>query len=431
MKVLITGLFTQAGIFAIRRFGKMGYDVTAADNHILAFGMYSKYVKKRILLPSLRKNPLGYAEAVLNELKKEKYDFYFPSFEELFLMSNFKEQILQYTQTIIPDYKEIINVHDKSLLKKVVLDAKAFYPETFIPESYNHFLEIAEKIDFPVYIKIRQSRNSTGLRLVEDPANIKSAYDEVIYRNNLEENQLPIIQRKINGPEIAYSALAQNGKIIGQSQHVGVRSIPRSGGTTVCRTTVNYEVCNIEAAKFISSINWTGIIGMDFKIDEQTNKAYIIDVNPRASVCVNVAYYGGADLIPEWIKIANGKQATVLPEVKIGIKSSTHFADVMWFLYTYMQGPESWSERRAYRKEWWKNRKEINYDIIDKDDWRPRWVLNTFLFFQIIRMVFTKLEASNLFLYYNVYIEETYKQQLEKSLRYAKSAKKLVLEQSS
>jgi len=413
-KVLITGLFTQAGIFSVRRFGQLGFEVTAADNHRLAFGMYSKYVNKRIQLPSLKKNPVGYAKAVIEELEKGKYDYYFPAFEELYLMSHFKHEIPSHTKTIIPDYDKIIRLHDKLRLAETCKEAGVAYPETFSPKTYNEFLDLSINIDRPVYVKIKQSRNSTGIRCVDDPRKLINAYDDVIERNQLDESKLPIIQEKIHGPEIAYAALAQNGEVIGESQHMGIRYIPRAGGTTTCRKTVFDKVCSEEAARFVKHIGWTGFISIDFMVDKATGKPYIIDVNPRASVCINVGFYGGVDKIPQWIRIADGLEAEVLPQIKPEVKSSTHFADVMWLLYTYTKGPESWEERKKFRKDWWKNRKEIHYDIISKEDRRPRWILNTFLAVQLLRSVFSRREPSGLFLEYNVFHEDIFKKQIAK-----------------
>lgn len=413
MKVLVTGLFTQGGLFAIRRFGKMGFEVTAADNHKLAFGMYSKYVKKRIMLPRLKTNPVAYAEALLDELKKGKYDFYFPSLEELYLMSYYREEVLKYTQTVIPPHDEIVRLHDKGLLKQSVIDAGALYPETKVPKDMADAEAFIKTVDYPVYIKLRQSRNSTGLRLVKEPDKILAAYKDTIHRNNVPETQLPIIQQRIAGPEYAWSGLAQEGRVLGETFHVGVRYIPRSGGTTTCRKWKSHEGCSKDAYKFVEHIKYSGFISIDFMVDERTGKQYIIDINPRPSVCINVGYYSGVDLIPEWVKIAMGEKANILPKGKEEVKSSTHFADVFWLLQTYTTGPESWKERKQLRKEWWANRDEINYDIVSKDDPKPRMVLNTFLAVQMLKTLFTKSEASQLFLEYNAFNEELFLKQIK------------------
>jgi biotin carboxylase len=405
MKVLVTGLFTQAGLFAIRRFAELGYEVTAADCHPLAFGKYSKYVKKRIELPSLRKDPTGYAEKLIQELERGQYDLYFPSFEESYLLSRYKNRIESLTNTVLHSPGYVLRLFDKSTLKEVVETAGARYPDTFCPSSLNELDEIIDRIDFPVYIKMKQSRNSTGLRYVEDPNDIKDAYLDVIRRNDLGPEQLPLIQRCIKGPEIAMSELAQNGEVIAHTAHVGVRYIPRNGGTTCCRKTVVHERCAREAEKIIRSIGYTGFISLDFMIDENTQEIFVIDCNPRPSICINVGYYGDVDMIPEWIKIASGQKAQTLRQIIPEVKSATVFADLYWYLLTFLVGPETWKQRRQLRKEWRQSRKTIQDDMHRPGDIKPMFILYFFLVCQAVKSIFSKLELSNLYLYHNCFDE--------------------------
>ncbi len=400
-KVLVTGLFTQAGMFAVRRFAQMGMSVTAADNHTLAFGMHSRYVSKKLLLPSLKNEPEAYAEAIIDELKKGNYDYYFPSFEESYLMSHYKNSVKKYSSTILSNPKKLLQLHDKKLLRNVVKKAGCNYPETYAPRNIQEARSIASGINFPVYIKMRQSCNSTGLRFVKNPENIMDAYNDVIERNSVPKKQLPLIQQLIQGREIVVNELAQNGRVIGDTLYKGIRCIPRSGGTTTCRESLHHDSCVKEADRFIKHISWTGFISMDFLIDENDGKIYIIDCNPRPSVSINMGFYGGVDMIPQWCVIADGEPAKKLPSIKPGIKSATGFADFLWYLQTFVKGPESWSERKKMRKKWWEERKSIIDDMYAPDDKKPSLVLLVFLVFQALKMLFTKLEASSLYLYYN------------------------------
>jgi len=322
MKVLVTGLFPQAGLFAVRRFGQMGFKITAADSHKLAYGMYSKFVSKRIILPCLRTNPAGYAEAILDELRCNRYDFYFPSFEELYLMSAYRDELQEYTCCVLPEYNDLMRLHDKSLLKEVVAKAGLHYPETFTPKSMAEIEMLSSRINYPVYVKIRQSSNSTGLRMVEKSCNIMDGCLDVMNRNELNEDNIPLIQRAISGMEFTCSALVQDGKVVGEVCYVGIRSIPRSGGTTTCRKVVSNKACSDVLAAFVLHLNWTGFIAVDLIVDEETKIPFIIDVNPRPTVFVNTAYYSGIDLLPAWIKIAKGKKAEKMDKCTEGVKSS-------------------------------------------------------------------------------------------------------------
>jgi predicted ATP-grasp superfamily ATP-dependent carboligase len=412
MKALVTGLFTQAGVFAVRRFGELGIEVTAADNHALAIGMHSKYVTKKVLLPNLRKDPLGYARALIEELETGEYDYYFPAFEEQLLMSNYRDKINSLVSTTLPERDLLMRLHDKAALQKTAEAAGVKYPETFKPRSIDEAEAIIDSIDYPVYVKMRQTSNSTGLRLIEDPQKLRDAYYDVIRRNDLDENQLPLIQRRVVGPEVVVSALAQNGNLISGIPYMGVRCIPRSGGTTVCRQTVVSDQIIEEAKKIIVHTRWSGFIGMDFLVDDQTGDLYVIDCNTRPSVGINVAHFAGADLLPEWMKVADHHRATPCLDYEPGKKTATHFADLWWYVQTFFQGPESWSERVQLRREWRANRDELDYDYYRKGDAWPVFILWIFVIWQSVKLLFTKYEQPDLFLFYNSFHEERYFRQL-------------------
>jgi hypothetical protein len=65
----------------VRRLKELGYKVTVVDSHTRSFVSYSNAVDKRIVAPSLLYNPQGFARAVIDELKREEYSFYFPVLE--------------------------------------------------------------------------------------------------------------------------------------------------------------------------------------------------------------------------------------------------------------------------------------------------------------------------------------------------------------
>lgn len=415
-RILVTGLFTQAGLFAIRRFAQMGLSVTAADCHPLAFGKYSRFVTTRLALPSLRENPVAYAEALLQYLEQEKHDYYFPSFEEILLLAKYRDRLLSLTHSVIPSYAELLPLHDKGLFKSTALRAGVTTPHTLVPTCRDEAEEMLKGIDYPVMLKLRQANNSTGLRFVDGPdlKRLSAIYRDVIRRNNVADDQLPIIQRWIKGPLICTLELANQGQMLGQAMYAGVRTIPRSGGTTVYRKSVDLPACKRASEAIIRHSNWTGFIAFDYIIEESTGEAYVIDCNPRPTLSAILAYHGGCDMLSQWLKIADGQAPEVLPACRENVTTRTDFADNLWLLGTYFQGPESWSVRKAMRKEWWSD-KNVHNDIHDSSDVKPTLVLYLFLVYQAIKALFSKIEPSRLYMYYNYYDEADYQKALEAS----------------
>lgn len=395
-RVLVTGLFTQAGLFAVRQFGRMGFEVTAADTHPLAFGMHSRYVSRRVRLPPLSQ-PRAYTDALLAELARG-HDYYFPGFEEIFLMSERQDEMR--ARSVLPPSRHLLDLHDKARLVGLAAQLALPTPETHAPSSMAEAENLIATIDYPTVVKLRQSRNSGGLRFVREPVHLRNAFAEVVERNRLGEDELPILQRWVRGREICAFALCQAGRIVGLVTYAGVRSLPRSGGTTVARETVDAPRTRAAVERFVAALGWTGFIGFDLIEDEHSGQAFVIDCNPRATTSLPLAHFGGMDLLTQWLAIADGRQAAPLGLCKAGVRSRTGFADLLWFASTFRPGPEPWRERRELRRVWLRDR-SYHQDITDLRDPMPTVVLYAFLALQSVRLLTGASEGSQLFLEHN------------------------------
>ena len=89
-----------------------------------------------------------------------------------------------------------------------------------------------------------------------------------------------------------------------------------------------FTKCEKETERIIKHIGWTGFFGIDFLIDQKTNKPYAIDINPRPSVALNVAAYSGVDIIPEWVKIADNTIPNILPKPKENVKKGRKYVNI-------------------------------------------------------------------------------------------------------
>ncbi|MCX6099374.1 MAG: hypothetical protein NTX69_05105, partial [Candidatus Bipolaricaulota bacterium] len=131
MRVLVTGLFEPAAVLAIRRLGELGHTVVAAEGHHLAYAAYSKHVSRRIWGPNMRHHPDAYARAILREIETGLYDAYFPNYEEIILMSHFRDRVLAATKTAMADTQTLLALHDKTRLDRLARELGIDTPSTF------------------------------------------------------------------------------------------------------------------------------------------------------------------------------------------------------------------------------------------------------------------------------------------------------------
>lgn len=404
MKVLVTGLFEPAALHAIRRFGELGYEVYAAEGHRLAYAAFSKYVTKRIRVPNMHHNPEGYAKRVLQEIETGKYDYYFPSFEEIILMSHYKDRILAATKTTLPDTETLMTLHDKAKLRDMAVELGIHTPETFVPRSIDEARAYIAKIDHPVVVKMRQTSGAAGFRKFYNPKDLEKHYFEIIRVNHLTDQDLPMIQQLIEGPTTCTLELCNRGEIIGEVMYQGIRTMPRTGGTTVFRESRPDPACSEATAQIVKHLGYSGLCGFDFIIEEETGHPYLVDGNCRITPAVTMAYHGGCDMIEAWLRVANAEETPRLPVARSGVRTKLQFGDFVWLLESYIGSLKNWKLERQLRKQWWAD-KNFHYDITSKKDPMPIIMIWVYIMTNLYKLIFTNFDSGQLFIIHNQYVE--------------------------
>lgn len=404
MKVLVTGLFEPAALHAIRRFGQMGYEVYAAEGHRLAYAAYSKYVTKRIRLPNMRHRPRRYAERLLAELETGSYDYYFPSYEEIILMSRFRDRILAVTKTAMLDTATLMRLHSKVQLAELAREIGIDTPEIFVPRSMEEAKELIATIDLPIVVKMQQTSGAAGLRIVHDRNELEEKYFDVVRVNHLGENSLPMLQRLIDGPTTCTLELCRHGKVLGEVMYRGVRTMPRSGGTTMFRESTSDPACSEAAAKLVERLGFHGLCGFDFVIDRASGRPYLVDGNCRITPAITMAYHGGCDMIEGWIRVIDGEDMPPMPKARTGIRTKLQFGDFVWLLESYLGSFKDWSGERRLRKQWWSD-KDFYYDIASMSDPLPNIMVWVYILTNCYKLVFTDFDSEQLFIFHNAYVE--------------------------
>ena len=403
MNILVTGLFEPAALHAIRRFGQLGHKVYAAEGHRLAFAGFSKYVTRRLRLPNMRYFPAAYAERLLSELETGRYDVYFPSYEEIILMSHFRDRVLAATQTVIPETDTLLRMHDKTRLAVLAKDAGIDTPAIFTPGSMDEARELIATVDLPIAIKQRASSGAAGFRQVHDRAELEKLYCEVVRVNALREDNLPILQQLIDGPTTCTLELCQNGEVKGEVMYRGLRTMPRTGGTTVFRESISDPACSEAVAKLVSHLNYSGLCGFDFVIDRASGRPFLVDGNCRITPAITMAYHGGCDMIEGWLRAATGEEIAPLPAARDGVRTKLQFGDFVWLLESYGGSLKDWSGERRRRKQWWADN-EFHYDITSLRDPMPVVMVWVYILTNCYKLVFTDFDSAQLFIFHNQYI---------------------------
>jgi carbamoylphosphate synthase large subunit len=404
MKVLVTGLFEPAAVFAIRRMGELGHTVVAAEGHRLAYAAFSKYVSRRLHVPNMRHDPERYAAAILRELETGGYDAYFPSYEEIILLSHSRDRVLAAAKTAMVDTPTLLALHDKTRLDLLAREIGVDTPTTYAPQSMAEATELIARVPLPVVIKMRQTSGAAGFRKASTRKELEEHYADVVRVNRLPESDLPMIQELIVGPTTCTLHLCNHGAVVGEVMYQGVRTMPRTGGTTVCRESRPDPACQEAAARIIRRLGFHGFCGFDFVMQEGTGRAYLVDGNCRITPGVAMAFHGGCDLIGAWLRMVSGGPAEQLPATRSGVRTKMGFGDFVWLLESYAGSFKDWRGERALRKQWWGDRK-VPDDISSRSDPLPIVMLWVYIVTNLYKLVFTSFDSAQLFIFHNQYVE--------------------------
>ena len=401
---MVTGLFEPAALHTIRRFGQLGYEVHAAEGHYLAYAAHSKYVAKRVRLPNMRHRPKEYAARLLQVIESGAYDYYFPSYEEIILMSRFRDRIFAATKTAMLDTATLMRLHCKVQLADLAREVGIDTPEIYVPKSTEEARALIAEVELPIVVKMQQTSGAAGLRLVDDRKKLEKEYFDVVRINSLDEDNLPMLQRMIIGPTTCTLELCNQGEVLGEVMYRGVRTMPRDGGTTVLRESLADPVCSEAAKKLIAHLDFHGLCGFDFVVEESTGKPYLVDGNCRITPAITMAYHGGCDMIEGWVRVVDGEDVEQLPEAKTGIRTKLQFADFVWLLESYLGSFKDWSGERKLRKQWWAE-KDFYYDIASWRDPMPNIMIWVYIITNCYKLIFTDFDSAQLFIFHNAYVE--------------------------
>lgn len=355
MRAFVTGTLTPTGLFVIRRLARLGYEVTAAGHQRLDFNLYSSVLARKLYFPSVWNDPVGFARAVINEIRTGNYDIYVPVFEEGYVMSVFREELAQYTRCQFMSFDVIMQVHDKARATALARELGIPVPElTAIPASWDEVERLAPKLKYPVIMKLRKSCSGSGQRKAENPDQLLKAYRTIVKQFSIPESELPLMQRFVKGSLLSSVTLAKDGEILGRIVFRGLHVYPITGGTSCLKEIIDRSDIDEYDALLIKKLKWTGFMSFDYIEDSETGKAYFIDGNPRMAPGMITAFAGGTDLLAGYVDMLYDRPVNIVPRPAIGTRTRWQFLDVAALLTSIGVPGLGLRGKLRFWRDWWR-----------------------------------------------------------------------------
>lgn len=365
MSALITSADSLKSLPIIRSLGKKDVSIITADSKPDALGSASKYSKNFFQYPSPAQAPVEFINTLQTHLKKYKPEVLIPIHSrDTYIIAEHKQALQQFTKIPVHDYSTIKHVNDKGKLMLTAEHLGISIPKTYQPNDINEIHHIANIVEYPVVVKLRNTSSSIGLSYVHSKEELTSKFKSTIEKFHLPQMNYPLVQEYIEGDGCGVSMLFNGGDLRAKFTHKRLREYPISGGPSTYRVSVREPKAEDIAIELLKHFNWHGVAMVEFKLTKD-NEPVLIEINPRFWGSINQAIQSGVDFPYLLYTMALEGDVERVLSYKTGVKTKNYLIDYV-ALMSYIKKTRNISLLKEFV-----SLPHHNDDIISFDDPAP------------------------------------------------------------
>jgi predicted ATP-grasp superfamily ATP-dependent carboligase len=293
-RVLITNAQLRSGLAAIRSLGEKGLAVTAADSDRICTGFFSKYVDRRLVHPDPRRNPEGFVEAILTELRSRRYELIFPLNDHAMVpLSKHKAELEQLTRYPYLPYERLVVAHDKGQTVQAAQECGLRVPRTASVTGQDELGGILETLDFPAILRPKRSSGSRGLVLAMNAEQLRCDFKRI----SADHGEC-LVQEYIPWGGMTYDVcVLMNRNAEPRAVFVGnrIRTYPVAAGPNVVGQGVDRPDIRDLGLRILRHLKWEGPAQVEFRIDPRDNQPVLMEINPRFWGSMYLGIISGVD----------------------------------------------------------------------------------------------------------------------------------------
>lgn len=346
IRVLLLEADTRQSLPLAKALRRLGHYVTVLCESRVSFGSWSRYPHRRIFGPSCCHEPESYLEFLVDFLRSYRQDVVIPLFDySATLLSRFKPELSQYTNIPVADYDVFMLARDKRHTMRMCARHGVAHPATHDPETES-LASIVSQVQFPCLIKPNIGHGAIGIRRVNVPGELAEAYEEV------KRQYGPCcVQEYIPQGALQYKAQlfrGKDGQIHAAVVFSKIRYFPVTGGTSSLNCTVSRPDIVATCCQLLEAMDWASYADVDLIEDPRDGRPKVIEINPRVTGSIKIAFEAGVDFADLLVRYALGDEPPTYERYRIGLQMRYMPLDILWLLYS----PSRWRARPSWFKFW-------------------------------------------------------------------------------
>ena len=259
-KVLITYCWNRVGYNIMRSLSAHDIDVYVADTSKTNICSMSKYVKGSYVYPDPFAEEEAFIKKLLEIIDQLRPDVLLPTHDESLVIAKNIDKFPSWLIIPIASYQLLQDLSDKQIATSLVDSVGVPTPRVF-----NSIDEIKA---FPVVFKAAISNSAKDVYF-------PNSFEELQQLLLQYEGRKTLIEEKCSGCD--YSVDCVRGKdYFRASVYRALVTKTEGGGTTTQRIIVELPDLIRYAQLILDNVDYQGVCGLDFKVDEETGHAYDI-----------------------------------------------------------------------------------------------------------------------------------------------------------
>lgn len=310
LRILLTEGSSLSARQTLSALGPLGYSIDVCDPRPgWCLARFSRYVRKVFRCPPFALDPKDYLARIGGLLQSERYDALFPTHDEGYLLSRFRDDFSPLAGLALPAFDSLRRMQSKAEFVRVLQELALPCPETIVCAKAE---DVPAEVRFPAYLKLAHSTAGCGVWPVGDRRELDAALAG-----------LPagggefLIQEPARGAFCVAQSVFQEGRLV--AAHCYEARAQGVGGSAWARTGVVHPIVIEHLERLGGHLAWHGPLMLDYFYDPQAGPAYI-DSNPRIGETMN-ATLSGMNLCEALVRVALGQRMERHPASRAGVRT--------------------------------------------------------------------------------------------------------------
>lgn len=328
--VLVTDGNERAALAIVRSLGRQGYRVIVSSPHRKSLAGASRFAAADIQAPDAIAAPDAFVQAIRDVIDRFHVDVLLPVSEPSLLAilpSQFPGVCVP-----MPSDESFRRISDKAEVLRAASTLGLPIPMQRIAHSRDEACAMAdENLEYPVVLKPSRSiGESSGQRRKQGVQHVASKTDFLSAVSALDEAAFPLmIQRRIIGPGVGVFLLVWEGETKAFFCHRRIREKPPSGGVSVYRESIAPNAALVERSRaLLDCFDWRGVAMVEYKLDLETRRPFVMEVNGRFWGSLQLAIDAGVDFPALLVAAARHEPVERAAPYAVGVRSRWWWGDV-------------------------------------------------------------------------------------------------------